>query len=500
MQNEQELTPIFEAVKKYYTERIIPFHVPGHKQGKGLIEFKDYLGANLMGIDLTCTPDLDNICNPHGAILQAEELAAQLFGSDRAFFLVNGTTSGIQTMIMASCKSGDKILLPRNAHKSALGGLILSGAEPVYLESEFNPEFGISMGVKTEKIKWMLKKHPDIKAVFIVNPNYYGTTSDLKEIVSIAHASNIPVIVDEAHGAHLKFHANLPISAMEAGADMSACSSHKLIGSLTQSSILLCREGLVNPTYLKSILNLTQTTSPSYILLSSIDVARKQMALYGEKMIEMTLEKAAWLRNKLHQYPGIKVFGDEVIGKEGCFGFDITKVTINVSGLGLSGFEVEKILRLKYKIQVELSDLYNVMFLISIGDQWENIKYLADCIGDIVRNYENSTVIKLFPPMPEIPQLVASPREAFYGESKSLDLDRAIGEISAETVMAYPPGIPIICPGERITREVIDYINILKLEKADLQGTEDPDLNHIKILKSTRSIKLETALDGRQAN
>jgi len=479
----QQKTPIFDAVKKYYQEGNISFVVPGHKQGNGLPEFKEYVGANVLGIDVTCFPDTDNICNPKGVIAEAERLAAEAYGADHAFFLVNGTTSGIQAMIMTVCEPGDEIIIPRNAHKSAFGGLIMSGARPVYIEPEMNREFGISMGVTPEKVEWALLTHPNAKAVFLINPNYYGTASDLVKIVEIAHAYGVPVVVDEAHGAHLKFNPELPISAMEAGADLAASSTHKLAGSLTQSSMLFLKEGLVNPKKVKAVLNLTQTTSPSYILLSSLDVARKQIATKGEELIGRAVTLANWVREEFKKIPGIKLFGEDLVGQPGCYGFDPTKITINVRNLGMSGYEMEKILRSKYRIQVELSDLYNAMFLITLGDSWESVTYLVKCVKEIAGERSYNNVIKICPPVPGIPLLSLSPREAFYSSTRVVNLQEAAGEISAEAIMAYPPGIPLICPGEVITQEIIDYVNILKQENADLQGTEDPNIDTIKVVK-----------------
>lgn len=482
MNQRQQHTPVFNAVKKYYQDGTVSFVVPGHKQGKGLPEFRDYVGDNVLGIDLTCFPDTDNICNPRGVIAEAQALAAEVYGADHAYFLVNGTTAGIQAMIMAVCEPGDKVILPRNAHKSALGGLILSGARPVYIEPEMSQDFGISMGVTPEKIEWALHQHPDAKAVFVINPNYYGTASHLAKIVEIAHSFGVPVIVDEAHGAHLKFNGELPLSAMEAGADLAASSTHKLMGSLTQSSMLLLKEGLVEAKRVKAVLNLTQTTSPSYILLSSLDVARKQMALHGRELVARALKMTQWVRQELQKIPGLRLFGQDLVGTPGCFAFDPTKVTVNVQGLGLSGYEMENILRHEFKLQVELSDLYNVIFLVTIGDTWDSVGYLVDSVRKIASRRKKGNVLKFCPPLPEIPQLVVSPREAFYSSTRVMKLQEAAGEISAESIMAYPPGIPLICPGERITQEIIDYVNILKQERADLQGPEDPQLNYIKVL------------------
>ncbi len=481
---EHEKTPIFNAVLNYVNTNTIPFHVPGHKQGKGLPELQEYLGKNIFNIDLTCMEDLDNICNPSSSILEAQQLAANAYGADHAFFLVNGTTCGIQGMIMAVCQPGDKIIIPRNVHKSAISGLILSGAIPVYLEPEINENFGMAMGITGEQVDLALQHHPDAKAVFLINPTYYGVASNIKQIVEIAHSYKVPVLVDEAHGAHLSFNDTLPLSAMESGADLAAVSTHKLAGSMTQSSMLLLNEGLIDPKRVKAVLNLTQTTSPSYILLVSLDFSRKQMALYGQELVKKTIDLANWMRQEISTIAGIELVDDKLINGRGCFAIDPTKVTINVKRLGLSGYEVEKILRKDYNIQVELSDLYNVIFLVSIGDDYGSGIKVVNALKEIAARKTNNNVIKYGFTIPNLPEVAVTPQQAFYSDTKSIPFKDANGEISAESIMAYPPGIPIICPGERITQDLIDYVELLKMENAELQGTEDPKINYIKVLSN----------------
>ncbi|MBC7324434.1 MAG: aminotransferase class I/II-fold pyridoxal phosphate-dependent enzyme, partial [Moorella sp. (in: Bacteria)] len=420
---DQSRTPVFTAIKKYIEDGIIPFHVPGHKQGRALAEFKEYVGERVLAMDLTCMPGLDNICNPRDVIREAEELTAAAYGADYAFFLVNGTTSGIQAMILAVCRPGDKIIIPRNAHRSALGGLILSGAHPVYVEPEINHDFGISMGVTPEKVERALKEHPDARAVFVISPNYYGTLPPLREIVDVAHSYNVPVLVDEAHGAHLHFHPAMPLSAMDAGADLAAVSAHKLAGSLTQSSFLLLQGSRLDPKHVKAVLNLCQTTSPSYILLASLDVARKQMALRGRELVERTLEIAWWMRRELAQVEGLNIMGEEVTTLPGCVALDPTKITVNVQGLGLSGYEMESLLRREYRIQVELSDLYNTLLLVSIGDDRETAGPLVAAFKDIAGKHSLKNVVRFCPPLPAIPAMAVSPRQAFYSQTRSIELE-----------------------------------------------------------------------------
>lgn len=479
---DQNRTPLFDALRRYVEDGTISFHVPGHKGGNGIPELRDYIGKMVLSIDVNGMEDLDNICNPISVIRESQELAARAFGADQAYYLVNGTTSGVQAMIMTVCGPGDKIIIPRNAHKSAIGGLILSGAQPIYIQPEINYQSGMAMGITPERVKKAFKEHPDAKGILVLNPTYYGVFSDLKQIVEIAHSLGKPVLVDEAHGGPLSFHPELPVSAMEAGADMSAVSTHKLLGSMTQSSLLLVKEGLIDPKKVKGVLNLTQTTSASYVLLVSIELARKQMALKGKELLDEVLALAKWAREELNRVDGLYVFGEDIKGQPGCFDIDPTKIAINVRNLGISGYEAERLLRKKYRIQTELSDLFNTLALITIGDTRERVERLVYSMKEIADRCKIKNVLKYSMNLPAPPEMLVSPREAFYSEKKSVLLEEAEGEISAEMIMAYPPGIPLICPGERITREVIDYVKILKKEPCQLQGTEDPEINYIKVL------------------
>lgn len=478
----QHQTPLFDAIKKYVDDKTISFHVPGHKGGRGIKELRNYVGPGALSIDVNGMEDLDNICNPIGVIKQSQDLAADAFGADNAHFLVNGTTAGVQAMIMTLCGPGDKLIVPRNAHKSVVGGLTLSGAIPVYIQPEISSRMGFAMGITPESLKRALREHPDAKGVFVINPTYYGIASDLKQIVKIAHEAGKPVIVDEAHGAHLGFHPSLPISAMEAGADMSAVSMHKIGGSMTQSSLLLVRDGIIDNSKVKRVLNLTQTTSASYLLMVSLELARKQLATEGRKMLDKTINLAEWAREEINRIEGLFCMGAEVIDRVGCFDYDPTKLCINVRDLGLSGFDVEKRLRSEYRIQLELSDLYGVLALVTIGDDSDTVTVLVNALKAIASGCKIKNVLKYSLSLPEPAKIVASPREAFYGESRSVPLEQAEGEISAEMIMAYPPGIPLICPGERITQEIIEYVKLLKTEHCQLQGPEDPEINRVRVL------------------
>lgn len=479
---DQNRAPLFEAMKEYHKKNVIPFDVPGHKHGIGIKEMTDYFGDTMLELDVNAMKSLDNICNPIGVIKEAEELAAKAYGAEYGFFLVNGTTSGVQTMIMSACSPGDKIILPRNAHKSATTALILSGAIPVYIQPEINDELGIAMGVSVNEVRKTIEDHPDSKAIFLINPTYYGATSDLKSIIDMAHENDMAVLVDEAHGAHMKFHEELPLEAMDAGADMCAVSTHKTGGSLTQSSLLLLKEGLIYAKSVKTNLNLTQTTSASYLLMGSIDLARKQIATKGKEMLSRVLYLSRWAREEINKINGMYAFGKELIGTTGVFNFDETKLGVNVKKLGLTGFEVYDILRDEYNIQAELGDMYNILAIISLGDTEQSLKTLISALEDIAKKYKKNKIIEGKRAILKNPEVIVSPRDAYYSRKKIIRFEEAVGEVSGESIMTYPPGIPVVTPGERITKEMIEYVVRLKEEHSLLQGTEDPYIRYIKVL------------------
>ena len=482
LEKEQNRAPLFEALKDYHSRNVIPFDVPGHKHGVGLPELADYVGKKVLEIDVNSMECLDNLCNPIGVIKEAEELAARAYGAENAFFLVNGTTSGVQAMIMAACRPGEKIILPRNAHKSAISGMILSGAVPIYIQPEINEELGIAMGMTVESVLRTIEEHPDAKAVFVIHPTYYGAVSDLAAIVEAAHRYGMAVLADEAHGAHFHFHSDLPASAMELGADASASSTHKTGGSLTQSSLLLMRGGILDPKYMKTTLNLTQTTSASYLLMTSIDIARKQLATRGKDILGRLLEIVRDAKAQLNEIDGLYAFDRDLVGSPGVFDFDDTKLGVNVRRLGLSGYEVEKLLRKEYNIQVELADMYNILAITAVGDTEESIGSLVTAIKDLAKRHRNGDVKEITRGMLANPEIVVSPRDAYYSSKKPVKLEESIGCVSGESIMAYPPGIPLVTPGEMITREIVEYVKLLKAEKCMLQGTQDPYVETILVL------------------
>ena len=493
---DQSKTPLFSALKDIYAGRdILPFHVPGHKRGKGVDkEFYDFMGNGPFSIDVTIFKMVDGLHQPKSCIKEAQELAADAYGVKQSFFAVNGTSGAIQAMIMSVVKAGEKILVPRNVHKSVSAGIILSGSEPIYMNPEVDEELGIAHGVRPQTVENMLKQHPDIKAVLIINPTYYGVATDIKKIADIVHSYDIPLIVDEAHGPHLHFHDDLPVSAVDAGADICTQSTHKIIGAMTQMSLLHVNSDRVDTNRVKQILSLLHTTSPSYPLMASLDCARRQIATEGTELLDKAIKLAKRFRTEVNRIPGMSCFGEEIVGREGVFAFDPTKITISAKELGLTGSELETILTEEYNIQMELSDFYNVLGLVTIGDTDESIDKLISALKDISERYygKGNKLKREFLKMPPIPEQVLIPREAFYSEKNKVLFSESEGKICGEMIMAYPPGIPVITPGERISAEIIDYINDLKDAELHVQGMEDPELEYINVIEEEDAIYLYT--------
>ena len=478
----QNKAPIYEALKWYKNQRIVPFDVPGHKQGRGNKQLKEFLGEDCLSVDVNSMKPLDNLCHPTSVIKEAEELAAEAFGADSAFFMVNGTTSAVQAMIMSVCKEGDKIIMPRNVHRSAINSLILIGANPIYINPGIHKRLGISLGMSLKDIEDAIKEHPDAKAVFVNNPTYYGICSDLREIVKLAHRHGMYVLVDEAHGTHFYFDKRLPVSAMEAGADMAAVSIHKTGGSLTQSSMLLMKNEKINPHYVRTIINLTQTTSGSYLLLSSLDIARRNLALHGEEIFEEVVSIAEYARSEINKIGGYYAFSKEIVNGDNVFDFDITKLTVNTLDVGLAGIEAYDILRDDYGIQIELGDIGNILSIISVGDTRYNIERLVSALSEIKRIHTKDKK-GIFDHEYINPIVKKSPKEAFYAEKESILISESEGRITGEFVMCYPPGIPILAPGELITKEAIECILASKEKGSLITGPEDMDINEIQVLK-----------------
>jgi lysine decarboxylase len=450
----QASTPLATSLLRQADEAIIPFDVPGHKGNSS--ELIEFFGSRCIALDKNSRIDLDNLCQPTGVIKEAEDLAAEAFGSHAAFFMVGGTTSSVQAMIMSTCTNGDKIIVPRNVHASVINAIILSGAVPLYVNPSVHKQLGISLGMSLDDIKHCIEYNSDAKAVFINNPTYYGICSNLADIVALAHANDMLVLVDEAHGTHFSFHDDLPLSAMQCNADLSAVSMHKTGGSLTQSSLLLTNSS-VDTEHIRTIINLSRTTSASYLLMASIDLARKKMALEGNAILDNLMNMVQSCRSHINAIGDYYAFADELLDGNAIYDFDTTKLCINTDNLGLAGIELYDILRLEYNIQLEFGDIKNVLAIASMGDKDKNFDVLLSALVDIKKRYKTTTRIP-FEYEYVTPIVKLSPAKAFYAAKQKLPIESCEGRISGDYIMCYPPGIPILAPGELITREIIDHI------------------------------------------
>lgn len=481
MRLDQDYAPLYEAIGEYRTNRVVKFDVPGHKGGRGNKRLSDFLGESCLKNDVNSMKPLDNLCHPVSVIKEAQELAADAFGAENAFFIVNGATGAVQAMVMSVCKSGEKIILPRNVHRSAINALVVCGAVPVYVNPGINKELGIPLGMTVEEVEKAILENPDAKAVLVNNPTYYGICSDLKRIVEIAHRHGLLVLCDEAHGTHFYFGEGLPVNGMAAGADMAAVSVHKTGGSLTQSAMLLMGKG-VNADYVRQVINLTQTTSASYLLMVSLDLARQNLALHGREFYLKTVAFAEYARGEINALGGYYAFGGELCNGRDFFAFDKTKLSVHTRAMGLAGIEVYDLLRDEYDIQIEFGDIGNILAIITGGDRALEIERLVSALSEIKRLYGRSPV-GLYDHEYINPTVDLPPQKAFYANRVSLPIEETAGRICGEFVMCYPPGIPILAPGERITRDILDYIAYAKEKGCSLTGPQDMNVERLEVVE-----------------
>ncbi len=481
----QNTAPLFEALTRYISDKAIAFHTPGHKQGRGIPPImKEMITPLGLKMDVSLMSELDDLFEPTTCIKKAQQLAAELYGADDTLFMINGTTGAIHIMLLAALCPGDKIILPRNVHKSIMSAIILSGTQPIFVDPVINNELGIAMSVETNAIENAILKHPDAKAVLLVYPTYYGIACDIKSIAKLVHSHKMLLLVDEAHGPHLKFSRQLPIQSLDAGADISAQSTHKILTSLTQTSLLHVRYTRIKPERVKLANALIQSTSPNYILLASLDAARKQMAQNGPALLDAAIELSQSLRQEINKIAGLYCFGIDLTGTPGCFALDYTKITVNVKNLGISGYEAERILRFTYKIQCELADMYNVLFIISLADHAKETTKLLFSLQNLAKNFakhsEKSTTINT---PPATPPARLSPRTAAFAEYETIAFINSQKRICAETITFYPPGIPLIYPGEVISNDLIKYVKAQQTAGAKIVGPADAHLNTIRVIK-----------------
>ncbi|MCY7335213.1 MAG: aminotransferase class I/II-fold pyridoxal phosphate-dependent enzyme [Chamaesiphon sp.] len=480
----QSQTPIIDALQDWVTKTHAPFYTPGHKRGIGINPLlKQRWGADVFGWDLPELPGFDNLHAPSGIIASAQALAAEVFGAQQTWFLVNGSTAGVITAILATCGEGDKIILPRNIHSSAIAGIIHAGAVPIFITPEYDRELDIAHSITPESVKFALEQHPDAVAVMVVYPTYYGACGNLAAIAEIVHSYDLPLLVDEAHGAHFGFHADLPPAALSMGADLTVQSTHKLLGALTQSSMLHVNSNRIDRDRISRSLRLLQSTSPSYLLLASLDAARQQMALDGEELMSQTIELAKIARAKISQIEGLSVF--ELDSKTpGCKYLDPTRLTVTVTGLNLTGFAADEILIERLGVVAELPSMRHLTFIISLGNTLADIDRLVRASIELATNHPQDKCLELR--SIELPRILTSmaitPRQADRARHLSVSIDDAVGKISAESICPYPPGIPVLIPGEIITSEAVDYLRQILDFEGEIVGCSDPDLETILIV------------------
>ena len=489
----QERMPFVEALEAYRKEHFVPFHTPGHKIGvEAPPLLKDWMGPALP-YDLGIMYALDDLHEPEGELKEAQELTAELYGADYCWFSINGTTALIEAMIMGSVGPDETIIIPREAHRSVISGLVLSGANPVYMDCQFDERWGIPLGVSLDDTVKTMDAHPEAKAILLVYPNYYGVGVDIVNIVKEAHKRGLIVLVDEAHGPHLPFSASLPIGAIEAEADLVAQSTHKSVGSLTQTSWLLGQGERINNRRITQMHQMLQSTSPNYIFLASLDMARHQLATVGKELVSRTVELSLYLRNELHKIPGITTMEYRDI-EDRVINYDCTKVLIDAKELGLTGVVFEQMLR-KQRIEVELVQAHHVLVLITIGDTKASVDALIKAVktvsdevlhGSYTTNHsldgDFDVLSKGSAVLPE-PVVRVTPRNAMYAEREQVPLSAALHRIAGETIAYYPPGIPCIAVGEVISESVLQYIENRKALGYVPNGADDMTLETIWVLQ-----------------
>jgi len=479
--------PLIEALVKNKNRNIVPFHMPGHKKGRGIHRrFARLMRTNPFAIDMTEIPGLDDLHNPVGPIKESQQRAARLFGADRTFFLVNGSTVGIHAALLSVCRRGEEVLLPRDMHRSVIGACILAGLKPRYLPLQLDAEYLIPYPSAPEEIAAMLERYPLIRAVFQVYPSYYGLAGDLSKTAEVVHRYNIPLVVDEAHGAHFIFSGELPQTALQSGADISIQSTHKTLDAFTQASMLHVKSKIIDDSKIARQLGILQSTSPSYLLMASLDAATGHLEMSGRRLMGKTIKIARYIREQISRIPGIKYLGEDLCGLSGVTAVDPTKIYISLTDLGLSGYQAAEMLLKKYHIQVELCDRFCILCMLSIGSSPEDGDRLISALTDIASKTLPDGGEKSLPGPVYIPppQVILNPEEAWFAQLRQVLLKEAVGEVAGELVAPYPPGIPLLCPGEMITNEIVDLIWELKSWDCTFHGPGDPTLDTIKVVDS----------------
>ena len=481
--DKQSKVPIFDTLLGHAKRNVTSFHTPGHKNGKGIDPvLKEVTGDGLYKFDVTVFDEVDSLHDPVGPIKKAEELMAQAYGVKHSLFLVNGTSVGNIAMFLSACDPGDSIIVSRSSHKSIMGGIILSGVWPIWLQPTIDQNLDIIFNSTYEEIKQALEMYPEARAVFLTSPTYNGVATEVKKIADLCHRKGKILLVDEAHGPHLKFNDKLPMSAVDAGADLCVQSTHKILSALSQGSVLHHNSKLVDINRVKKIVSMLQTTSPQYLTLASIDLARRQAVLHGKEMFDKVIEAAEWARKEINEkIPNMRCLTKADI-KDRNFDLDLTKLTINVTKTGLSGYEVDEILAKKYNIQVDCSDTFNLIAIMGIGSDMDDVQKLVSALKEISKNYKGTQKNWILKIPSLATEMVMTPREVFLSHDiKKIPLAKSVGHVSAQVLTPYPPGIPVVIPGERISKEICDYLVEMASKGIRISGQEGDVLKMVKV-------------------
>ncbi len=481
----QNKAPLFDTLLNHAKRKVISFHTPGHKNGNSIDKrLRSFTGKNMYYFDVTVFPEVDSLHDPTGPIKKAQELMAQAYGVQQSFFLVNGSSMGNISMFLSACKPGDSVIVSRGSHKSVMGGIILAGVWPIWVQPKIDQNLDIIFDSSPEQIEEALARYPEAKAVFITSPNYNGITSDLFKIAEICHQRGKILLVDEAHGPHLKFHKDLPVSAVEVGADMCVQSTHKILSALSQGSVLHFNSDLIDVNRVKKVVSMLQTTSPNYLILASLDLARLQALTQGEAMLEKVIRAANFGRQQINKLNNVSCLTRQQIQQYG-YDLDATKLTINVTRTGLSGYQIEDILSNEYNIQVDCADIFNLIAIMGIGSDKKDVQALVNALKDIELKYKGHQQNWGLQIPSLATEMVMMPRDVFLSaKTKRVPLNKSAGQIAAQTLTPYPPGIPVLIPGERITKEIGEYLMDMSAKDIRISGQESETLRTVKVVAS----------------
>ncbi|MDR1695263.1 MAG: aminotransferase class I/II-fold pyridoxal phosphate-dependent enzyme [Endomicrobium sp.] len=479
----QSKAPLFDTLMAHAKRDVVSFHCPGHKNGRSIDkELKDYTGEETYKFDVTVFDEVDSLHDPVGPIKKAQELMAEAYGVRNSFFLVNGTSVGNIAMFLAACDPGDSIIVSRSSHKSIMAGVVLSGVWPIWIQPKIDQNLDIIFNSTYEQIKDALDRYPEAKAVFVTSPTYNGITTELSKIVDLCHRRGKIVLVDEAHGPHLIFNEQFPESAVDAGADLCVQSTHKILSAISQGSVLHFNSKIVDINRVKKVVSMLQTTSPNYLTLASIDLARRQAVLKGGEMFDGVIKAAQWGRTYINSnISSMKCFTRKEIQKLG-FDLDVTKLTVNVTKTGLSGYEIESILAKEYNIQLDYADIFNLVAIMGIGSDKSDVEAFVSALSEINKKYHGKQKNWILQIPSLATEMVMVPREVYLSNStKRIALNKSVGHVAAQTLTPYPPGIPVLIPGERITKEICDYLIDMSSKDIRISGQETEMLKTVKV-------------------